>query len=74
MIRSINKNIIIRGGINQVPQCVRRVTLSEVHIACHNVDFAQPSYELRCPVDTLTIRHLSKSQDIGKFLLITYEG
>jgi hypothetical protein len=43
-------------------------------ITCHNVDFAQPSYESRCPVDILIIGHLSKSQDIGKFLLITYEG
>ena len=29
MIRSININIIIRGVINQVPQCVRRVALDE---------------------------------------------
>jgi len=38
MLKSINKTIIIKGGINQVPQCVRRVALSKVHISCQQVD------------------------------------
>ena len=38
MLKSINKTIIIKRGINQVPQCVRRVALSKVHISCQQVD------------------------------------
>ena len=54
MIRSINKNIIIRRGINQVPQCVRRVALSELYISCHNVNSGTKDYQLRCALAIVT--------------------
>jgi hypothetical protein len=49
MLKSINKTIIIKGGINQVPQCVRRVALCEVKMSCQHIDFSLSWKELRLP-------------------------
>jgi len=55
MIRSININIIIRGGINQVPQCVRNADLKRVKIACQHLQFCHTKSDSTCLLDILLL-------------------
>jgi len=41
---------------NQVQQCVRRVTLSEVQMSCQHLAFKQSNFDTRCTLAILILR------------------
>ena len=39
MVRTLSVNITVQEVVNQVSQCVRKIDLGELYIACQNLQF-----------------------------------